>query len=890
MQDIVALRGHILALTFFRFSLLFLLLGVMSACSSQLSEDEFVAEARRLALDNDAKTLEILSKNYLESQPESAIGREYLGVAYTQMGDYQQALFQFNRIDFIPHDPSNLSHLLETAYMTSIGDDMDEVVSSFLSVELPPAEAFVALSMVDFDQWQRIFAANSSAAVLINSFFDAQAKNDVSTFLTKLKSPEARAFFADTPWFYHGLLADLSTRYADPADAIAHLKTLNRLRPKHHVHQLNLISVLVTTGKLNEAQALISPMLGEFEQQPLLNYFQAIIDYADNDLLKARGHIEIAINNGYNTRNAYLLAGALDYNLGNHESALASLKRVQLNPATESIYTAMLRNSARIVGDADVLSQLVLATDIENQADLLNTERQLKDIQRIAGNAYTRQLVSKLSLGPEADQIVELSVASVVGQATGNTEASVQLSEQILATEANAKENPNLAFRAMLVVIQELARRGQFDLMETRLKTAMQRFPEDDRYLLLLADLYKARQDQQSFDAALGARNNSQSVIYQMLRGDYELEEKNYAKAKQYFFTALQQRPLSVRLQQRLAYAALNDSTPLTNAQIDSIYRPLSLQAEQQDKSATQKILISHSLLLSMLARTDDAARLLTNYLKQQPDVGVRYLYNTSETLLKAGDQSAALDVASKLLKDTPPLADRSLMLSIASLGMRLNAATETLTFVDGQLPYHPQEQQLKLFKAELLLSQERYVEAQSMIKALSQNNPSVLSISAKIEYALGNLNLAIKQWQQAYELQPTEETALWLYTAYRANDQLAKGAALVESYLSSIADSFADALTESTSSASAIGARLALADAYRSEQLSKPEEAIQLYKQVLAAQPTHRLALNNLAWDLFQLGDHEQADEIIQTARDVYPNDAAIHATFQRIQRRSNE
>lgn len=895
MQQNLFFCRRFLALSFIRISLLGVLLSFVSACSNQLSEEEFVAEARQLASANDAKTLEILSKNYLESQPESAIGREYLGVAYTQMGDYQQALFQFNRIDFIPNDSNNLSSFLETAYMTSIGDDMDDVVNSLLSAELPPAEAFVALSMVDFTRWQDLFADDSSAARLINSFLDAQAANDISSFLTTLKRPEAKAFFAKTPWFYNGLLADLTTRYADPADAIPYLEALSKLRPEHHVHQLNLISVLVTTGEIEEAKTLITPLLSEFEQQPLLNYYQAIIDYTKGELSKARRHIELAINNGYGTRNAYLLAAALDYNLGNHESVLASLKRLRLNPATESIYTTMLRNSARIVGDADVLSQLVLASDIENQADLLNTQRQLEDIQRIAGDAYTRQLISQLSLSPEADTTAKLSVAKVVGQATGNTEESVQLSEQILATEASAKQDPNLAFRAMLVIIQELARRGQFDLMEKRLETAMQRFPEDDRYLLLLADLYKARNDQQSLDAVLSTRDNSQSVIYQMLKGDYELEEKNYAKAKQYFLTALKSRPTSVRIQQRLAYAALNDSTPLTNAQLDSIYRPLLQQAERQGKQqgngAAQEVLISHSLLLSMLARADDAADLLTNYMQQQPDVGVRYLYTTSETLLKAGDQSAALDVASRLLTDTPPLADRSLMLSIASLGMRLNAASETLAFIDGQLPHHPQEEQLKLIKAELLVAQERYVEAQTTVKPLSRNNPSVLRISANIEYALGNRDLAITQWQQAYELQPTEQTALWLYTAYRANDQLAKGAALVESYLSSLAYSAAQrTATNSTPKPSAIGAKLALADAYRSENLSQPEQAIQLYQQVLATVPNHRLALNNLAWELFQLGEHERADEVIRTATAVYPDDEAIRATFTSIQRQSAE
>ncbi|WP_416306704.1 XrtA/PEP-CTERM system TPR-repeat protein PrsT [Neptunicella sp. SCSIO 80796] len=326
--------------------------AILTACSQQTPE-QLVSKAEKYMNAGNSEAAIIELKNALTDNPDLGKVRLMLGKVYFQHGDLNSAEKELNRATDLGIPEDMVAPLLIKTYYHS--DQFSKVNEYIQKLQLNDKEALSTSALYSY-----ISALRTDDQEIIQNLdklleqMNAQDKQLAMSFAAfgEQKFDEARSTIDELiqqnhrPEITEYLSALLFVKEDNFHDAALAFNKINELIPVINSINFQYIEAMINAGELDNAEVEATRLLEQYKNQPLLNLYQARIDYQKEKFKPALDHAEIAIQNGADTLTARMIAGVSAYKLENLEKAYHNL--TNLSSRTNSSNDAIQRLLAQV--------------------------------------------------------------------------------------------------------------------------------------------------------------------------------------------------------------------------------------------------------------------------------------------------------------------------------------------------------------------------------------------------------------------------------------------------------------------------------------------------------------------------------------------------------------
>lgn len=833
----------------------------LTACGQKSSEEHFQAAQKFLANDQLNSALVEL-KSALQQDPERADYRLALAELYVKAGAIDDAIKEYQRAsEYSDNNQKFIQDYVNILYLntnySSILELTDNVqaypkpLQDYLLIYKALAEAELGSTENATVLFKQLALSEQEDVANFANGFEALAKNEIDDVKRHLT-----AIPASSPLYLQSIYirSKLALTENDTLGAITLLEEYSSAQPYHLLPQLLLAQSYVKSGQLKQADEMLQPLLKKVPQQPLVNYFSAIVAYDKKDYPKARDYIDKAISNGFSTPPARILAALIAVNLQLENVALNHLETIKNTlssyPGMENLYAKLMLNA----GNTDVAQQLLSEKELQ-QSDIQllaatafeltkqgsveaaqNLLAQYRTNEPLSANELTtlgaiqlrmsgqrdtavRSLEQALQLDPESDQARVLLLSAYVKQQEYTK--AMALADEWIADEEHRTAGRNM--KAYIAIIS-----GQLKVAAEQIDQVLATSPKNSLARLLQASLAaeegNTKLSQQRFQALLDDEPQNIQALEQYLA--LSKREGDVADATLRISKAHSAEPQNYNL--TLTLATLKHGTADYKATLDLLN---SIKVAQKDW------LPAHwAYLIDTLLRLNNPAQALQTaqawYTRQPNSNMAAQAY--MQTLYANKDYEAALKIADKLLLTQPE--------HLKFIGIKLQMLDE------GNF-----DQQL--------------INYNNTLPDAIQQRPEVLYFLGKALAKLQKYNDAERILLQSYTKQPHIKTALFLAELYGRQNNANKGIAFIEQHIK---------LQGDAPPLQAMLAQLSLT--------TNAELAIATYETMLKEQPDNVLALNNLAWLMLEKGETQSALRYAKKAYELRPNHPDVLDTYGKI------
>lgn len=609
--------------------------------------------------------------------------------------------------------------------------------------------------------------------------------------------------------------------------AVQSFRKVKGAYPEDSYVNLLLASALVKNSNFNEANTIADKLLSVASENPLLHQIKGYVAYNKEDYDSAQKHLRKAIQNGLSTNDNRLLAGLSQYQQQNFEQSyyyLSSLKNVLAasHPAQRLIYALELTlgyndQANETLDNLDNLSQedakfyAVSSYAYLKQGNEEQARKGLQVIQNIGSDNVhdlTNEGLLKLSLN-DLGGIEQLQMA---------LELDPNHSTAQLALAAAHIKNEN--FEEALKVSNEIVTKSDNKVLGLNIAgityTKMRNFVEAQR----------------SFTEALKIEPNNITTKMNYLDSVYAAGNSSEA------FSLLEE-ILSSRPGYTPALLFLYNNESSFNK---SLINTLTKGVESEDR-------IDNRLLLSLAKfkknNFDDAISTLTNVTTKDSSTPNKYW----EILISSYYQLDDIRGMDNALSDWTATQPNNLDAWLRYIAFKESRQDfiAALQYTKDALKQFPNNIKLKLAYISLLIKNEKHNEAERQLRSL----PDAVAISDLAQGLKGRILFKRKKIEDAFELLhkgysviPNNDFSTDLFTSYQLLGKRAEGLSFLENHVAAHKEDIPSALL--------------LANIYIMQQ---PEKAKKIYLDIVAHK-NNAIALNNLAWILFNDGQYQQADQ----------------------------
>tara|TARA_Y100001963_G_scaffold153115_1_gene239206 strand:- start:183 stop:2948 length:2766 start_codon:yes stop_codon:yes gene_type:complete len=833
----------------------------LTACGQKSSDEHFEAAQTFLANDQFNSALVEL-KSALQKDPERADYRLALAQLYVKVGALDDAVKEYQRADQYSADNSAfVQEYVKVLYLNGNYSDiltLLEDTSAYAQPEQDYLLTFKALAEAELGGtenaealFNQLSASSQTDVADYAAAFQALAKSDLADVKQKLMQiPESSALYHQSLY----VRSKIALAENDTTTAINLLKAYVAQNPYHLLPQLLLAQSYVKTEQLQLANAILQPLLKKVPQQPLANYFAAIIAYDKKDFEQARINIDTAIGGGFNSAQARILAALIAVNLKLENVALSHLEVIKdilkHYPEAEMLYAQLMLKA----GNTEVAQQL-----------LSGKELQQSDIQLLAATAFelTKQ---------------------------GSTEAAQNLLAQYKSDE------PFSARELLTLGAIQLKMPGQRDTAIRSLEQALQLDPAADQARVLLLTAYIR---QQEYDKAMALadewiasaeRSNAghnmkayvalvseqpdiaaehielvltkepKNSLARLLNASLAAAKGDTTLAKQRFQALLDDEPQNIQALEQ--YIALSHGT---GDKTDALQRLTKAQkAAPQDYNLT--------LMLASFKHNDgaynEALELLNSIKTEQREWLPMHWAYLIDTQLRLNAPAQALQSAQSwhTLQPASNMATQAYMQALYANKDYIGA----LKLVEQLLAAQPGHTRFINIKLQILDEAERSQQLLEFVHTLPddiQQKPETQFFVGKALTKEQKYSDAVQTLSKSYAKQANVKTALLLAELHSRIGSTDKGIALLEKHI---------AAQGSTPTIQAMLAQLSLN--------TDADRAVQTYQTMLKEQPDNVLALNNLAWLMLEKGNLSVALAHAKKAHDLQPKHPDILDTYGKV------
>jgi len=837
----------------------------VTACGNRdaMTEKEFVAKASTYMEQGNFKAAEIELKNALLKNPKSAEARWMIGNVYLETWNGAGAEKELRRARDLGVSNTAVLPLLARALL------MEGKRKAVLDLEIPPNLPPAARSQLLTSQGMAYLVTNDPLAAddLLAAekaiMEAAQAGKDDDPYL-KVAQARLAAAKGDLDgaagiltatlkanseyvpgWSFLGELQQFRGNAAEAEEAFSKAIALGSANP---TDLFNRALVRIALKQFDGAAADIA-RLKKVYSGPRLNYVEGLLLFNQGKYGDAQPAFQETLAGEPSYWPAVFYAGVTEYLLGNTETGLNYLERVNAKSPDNLLVRRILASIRSKEKNFPVVEQLlkpVLAADPKDLLALnLMAQSLVQQHKQEQGVAYLKEVAA---LEPESAQArTNLGVALL---SAGNTEEGITEIEKALVLEPGDEQT---AKRAVLALIQAKAYDKALEIAaEYRDKSPKSASP----YLLLgLAHLAKSEPDaaSEAFQQALklDPGNSSANSALAMIA----IRSGKWDQSKDYYKDTIKAHPGDLSALVNLAM--VEQMQGHTNEM-----RQLLETAVEHNPQALQPRLLLAKLYLGY--NEPQKALSVLSPMREEHSRDGSLLGLLGEAQFNTGDFKAARSSLSDLAA-MGSINSRAHLL-LAESNLRLGNAADAAEEFKKVLALDDKNVQARLLLTQYQIANKSFEEAADNVRILKEqttSSPEALILEGQLAEAKGEAANAQEAYQQAFKAQRTNINLLRLTSA---EWQLGKREEAIKALEDWLKEYPKDNLTQ-----------LEVANRYLS--IGKNPEAILAFKKVLEAAPNTVIALNNLAW-LLKDTNPSDALRYSEKARAVAPNAPAVMDT----------
>jgi putative PEP-CTERM system TPR-repeat lipoprotein len=837
-------------------------LGLLLAAGCSREPDaDYLASGRDFLQRKEFASALIQLRNAAGRDPEHAETRYLLGLALRGTANPLSAEVELRRALDLGHTPEQVlpmlcRSLLETAQFDKVIDlaASRQVGDAAARAELKAlwAEALVAKGQAGparrlYEEALALDATNATARLgtarlMAASDQGAEAAATVDAVIAA--HPDSAEAWA--------LRAGLLAREARLPEAVVAYEKAVELQPADVRSHLALVPMLLTLNKVDRAAEVQKRLAKLVPSAPGTIYLDALVASAKGEGERARTSIQLALRAAPDDLRIQLLAGSIEYDLGNHEAAKRLLQRV------------------------------VDAVPAEPRARQLLAASQLQLGEVALAERTIAPLLASSSAGGR-----DFALAAEVAQAAGDSKKALARIEQAVARET---ENP--AWRVALARL--LFASGQAGRGVAELEAVVRADPGNTvADALLVEHFLRARQvDRAAAVATTALQRLPDTAVGHNLLGLVRRAQGQRPAAREQFEKALSLTPDFPAAARNLA------SMDLEDGRVDAAqerYQAL-VAANPRDPQA--------ALLLAGVMRrggkpATEVVAVVDRALEGNRGFAPLHLAKV-DVLMSSGDRQAALAAATAAQAALPRDARVGYVLArVQQSAGDLGQAQASLGRLSGE---HPNTIAPHLALAEIQVMEQQWDAARASVRRALALRPDYLpghmalvEIAARagaFDEAMTAARAIQTRWPRSGAGHAAEASVLAvrqdsagaekvLRTGLAASGDPALAVTLHRQLLSRDRGAEADREVEAwlaRTPGAPVGVLLAVGDSWQARQDHR--RAADWYRRAVDASPKDVVALNNLAWELGQLGNRE-ALEIARRALAQAPRSAPVLDTM---------
>jgi len=815
---------------------LVLAIANLNGCSKELSYDEYMTAAKTQIEQGDASSAILSLKNAVRQQPKSVISRYELGSLYLDEGDLWSAEKELEKA--LELGSEELLLLPKIAKVKMLLSKYNEVYTIADNSGAYENEQYVMIltyaGLAAISDGKKDIAEDyiNQASILSEDSLYSQVGNAWLKFSNEKYAEVSKTLehiLSQSDVFSEALLLSghLHQAQFQYEKAIKMYSSYLEQHPRQFQIRLYLINSLLSAKEYDEAEKNLVLLNKIYKEHPLVNLYNAQVQYHQEKFSDAKISAEKAINNDSNLYLGQLIAGMSAYRLGESELAYSYLKKVEpLLPVNHEIkkLLAMLQFQLGFIDDAQLSFEAMDAATVNDMNILTSASREFAK----KGNS----------------EVAEKLLGKVVKANPDNNELALQYSAMKLASgddsqlnllEQLAKSNDKLNDAPMILATHYLNNKDYVNAFRIAKEWQGTEAGEIKGQLLegfIFVNKQEILSAKSVFSRVLEQDKKNIPALYYL--GEFAFNEKAWEESKAHYQNILSFEPVHKASVARLSY--INAKLGKEDETIDYLNDLLEKYPNNQD------IMIDLSINLSTTGKIKEAINLIEK--SKVEDKSTRFNRNLAQLYVKDFKYYQAKELYSDLVKIEPT--NSAIWLEYALVDNKLGNIESALTTINKALPLVAPKESLLALKASLLLTLDRNDSAAKIINELLEqfpNNNRVIYLKAQLSLKQGNTGSATEQFSMLYAENPTNVFALnWAQSSIKDGNK-AKAIEIIERH---------EKLQPLDVANQALLAELLLE--------SNPVKSKQLYLGLNETHPNNIAVLNNLAWAYYNLGEFEKA------------------------------
>ncbi|GLR71881.1 hypothetical protein [Agaribacter marinus] len=837
----------------------------IAGCAKEHTEESLTSEVETLLEEKKYSQAELIIKSFLVNNTESALSRALLMEALVEQGDYNNGVLQWDKIGNTSIDrQASYDRLLEAYYFLA----QDQLAISFYET-IHDANTFsksdflialISMRQNDISSAKKIIEdkisadnGTSIAQFLVHSVELAQG-GDKEKFSAFIKSIDKSNALYDWPvfqsvaanFFYNDLVFD---------DAEVYFDSYLQHRKKHFEVYLTFIDSLIRQNSIGKAEQYIDYVLQISASQPIANQQKAHVLLTQNRVQEAKPFIERAISNGYGTRDNYLAAGLINFNLKNYEQTIGHLERALQDLSGYSEYQRILDYAKARASGAEATSIVDNLPEIEDYSDLNRILAVLKGFEDSGNDLGANQIVNHIAKTKTSN--VRLGLETYLRDGISNES---ELGNVILLAKDAINKNEGrqglTLDKAKIIYISHLLTEKKLTEATAMAKDWVEKYNFAMVDVLLYVDtLIANQQHEDALYTLLEAKKVRDLAVYHSREASVYVQLEQNEKAISSVKNALSLSPYSSEyLRQYLLLSVSFDE------QDDEFITNL-----LSDYKSNQISAIQLSLYYTLVGNLERSISVLkeVNFEESNQEPFESYSVVLAQRYQVAGDIENMKAVLERFQKT--PLTDIRLADDIGYLLSKTDSKNEAIRFYSLLADTYPANTTFTLALANLHIENKDNNSALKVLSSMEDKNSSrYLQLSGIANRNKGELGAARTLFSRAFKNHKDETSMLLLAEHLYLIGEIGNANKLISDYLL--------VNPESTQ------ARFLLASK------STPEGAINIYEEVLGKEPNNVFALTNLAWLEHESGNTPKAKPIIEKAIALAPENEGVKNTYNSI------
>jgi cellulose synthase operon protein C len=847
----------------FKLSLLATLIAMsltLGACKKADTPESQIAEAKKSLEVRDLRNTEIHLRNLLQKNPDHPEGHYLMGRLFFSAGDFRGSEKEFRRAVELSFDrnlavPPLLESLLQLGQQQAVLDD-----SQNMAVDQPAARAEVSNAQ------GRAYLAIGKRDLAIAKFNESvAAKPDfVPAYVSQIQmtaiNGDKKAAFAEVDELIKkypdsadalGLKGDLLLTEGKLAEAREFYAKVVKVKPNDAMTRAKYAAILIDLQDYPTAKLELTELTKLSPTSPGTLHLKALYEFRNNNLTQAQDFIQAAIR----VAPDYLPATSLAGNI--------FLASNQLERAERAGRTLVDRQPNALQG-----YRLLAATYLK----MNQPERALQTVS---------PLIEK--------GVEDATLLAIAGEATlksnDPTKAAVYFERAIKIDPKDAGKRTGLALSRLATGQKDQG----FNELETAVGLDSQSFQAD--FALIMARMRDKQYDKALEAVANLEKKQPSNAVPHNLRGMILTAKNDLAGARTSFEQAMKIDAGFFPAAANLASLDLRENKPedakkryegvlvkdpknyqayIALARHSSRYggKKEDVMGYLQKGKASNPGAIPPVLALATYLidnnNAKDAVPVLQESLQQNPDKP-ELLDLLGMAFLRMNERGQALETYDRMLKQDPNSA--ALHYRMGELKVALRDDNGALTNFRRSAELQPKSLEPQIAMASVLLRQGKKVEARQIATTLQKdlpNSPAGQMLSGDLAMAEQNFSEAATSYKKALAVENNPQTTIKLITAFQRGGNTAES----ERLMASLSKDFGEDL----------GVRLFLGEQAISSK--RWTDAIEHYKFALKRESNNGIALNNMAWALFQTKD-PKAIQIAELAYSAMPQSPSVMDTL---------